>query len=177
MKKVLSIVSLSLALLLALGGCASPAKPADGSVKLTVGATSRPHAELLELVKEDLAAEGVELVITEFGDYTLINPALADGTLDANFFQHTPYLEDYVTNSGEALIEAGKIHIEPMGVYSDKLDDLADLPDGATVGIPNDGTNEGRALLLLQSLELITLKEGAGLLSLPSDIVGNPKNL
>ncbi|MDR1704764.1 MAG: MetQ/NlpA family ABC transporter substrate-binding protein [Clostridiales bacterium] len=178
MKKVTTIASLLLAALLIAAGCTSKAQPTIKSQsKITVGATSVPHAILLELVKEDLAAEGVELVITEFGEYTVINPALADGTLDANFFQHTPYLDDYIANSGEKLIEAGKIHIEPMGVYSEKLDDLADLPDGAVVGIPNDGTNEGRSLLLLQSLGLITLKEGAGLLSLPADIVDNPKNL
>jgi D-methionine transport system substrate-binding protein len=171
MKKTILLVSALLGLTFTLGACQK------ANTTLTVGATSVPHAEILAVVKEDLAKEGVELVIQEFGDYTLINEALSQGQIDANYFQHTPFLESYVANSGNKLVGVAKIHIEPLGIYSDKYEELSEIPDGASIGIPNDETNEGRALLLLQSAGLITLKQDAGLEATPASIESNPKNL
>lgn len=145
--------------------------------KLVVGATALPHAEMLNQVKDTLAEQGIELEVKEFADYTLINTALAEGELDANFFQHLPYLESYAEDSGIKLVSAGGVHIEPMGIYSDKITDMEALSDGAKVSIPNDATNEGRALLLLEELGYIKLDEEAGLSAMPSDIIENEKGL
>ncbi|MCL2703540.1 MAG: MetQ/NlpA family ABC transporter substrate-binding protein [Defluviitaleaceae bacterium] len=174
MKKLLTAVCAILALSLALAGCASRSEDAS---KIVIGATAVPHAEILEFVRADLSAAGIELEIREFSDFALVNPALADGQLDANYFQHVPYLDNYIANTGRDIAVVGKVHIEPMGVYSQRIDDLADLPDGAVVGIPNDAVNGGRALLLLESLGLITLRDGVGLRAIPGDITHNPKNL
>lgn len=146
-------------------------------VTLNIGATARPHAEILNEIKDDLKAEGVNLIVTEFGDYTLLNPSLNDKQIDGNFFQHTPYLDDYVKNSGQDLVEVVKVHIEPMGVYSKKITNINEIADGAVVCIPNDSTNEARALLLLESQGLIQLNSEAGINATPKDIVSNPKNL
>lgn len=150
---------------------------AEETTKLVVGATALPHAEMLNQVKDTLAEQGIELEVKEFADYTLINTALAEGELDANFFQHLPYLESYVEDSGTKLVSAGGVHIEPMGIYSDKITDMEELSDGAKVSIPNDATNEGRALLLLEDLGYIKLNEEAGLSAMPSDIIENEKGL
>ena len=150
---------------------------AEETTKLVVGATALPHAEMLNQVKDTLAEQGIELEVKEFADYTLINTALAEGELDANFFQHLPYLESYVEDSGIKLVSAGGVHIEPMGIYSDKITDMEELSDGAKVSIPNDATNEGRALLLLEDLGYIKLNEEAGLSAMPSDIIENEKGL
>jgi D-methionine transport system substrate-binding protein len=147
-----------------------------GSVTLTVGATPVPHAELLNLVKDDLAAQGITLKVIEFTDYVTPNTALISGDLDANFFQHIPYLEsnpEWIA----ALVSAFGVHVEPFGIYSSTLKDIAELPDGATIAIPNDPSNGGRALLLLQSKGIITLKNGVGITATPQDISENPKNL
>ncbi len=144
---------------------------------ITVAATVVPHAELLNLVKEDLKAEGVDLVVQEFSDYTLLNPALANGEVDANFFQHQPFLDSFVADSGKDLVSVGNIHLEPMRGYSDTLTSIDELPDGATIALPNDATNEGRGLLLLEAEGLITLNEEAGIVATPKDIIDNPKNL
>lgn len=179
---------LLLCLLLTLGlvvGCGnsndadknSGAPDQQQATKLVVGATAKPHAEILEVVKPMLAEDGVDLVIKEFTDYVLLNPALNDGQIDANFFQHTPYLDDFNSKNNADLKAVVKVHNEPMGVYSKSLTDLKDIADGATIGIPNDATNGGRALLVLESAALIKLKDGVGVTATERDIVDNPKNL
>ena len=149
------------------------------SVTLKVGATPAPHAEILELIKADLKEQGITLEIVEFNDYIVPNTALNDGSLDANFFQHLPYLENFNTENNTELISAAGIHIEPFAIYPGRVATLEELPDGAQIGIPNDPTNEGRALLLLQELGLLTLKQDAGLEATPLDIAtdGNPNNI
>jgi D-methionine transport system substrate-binding protein len=143
---------------------------------LVIGATPVPHAELLNLVKADLAAQGVDLRVIEFTDYVTPNTALIAGDLDANFFQHIPYLGSNAEWT-EKLISAFGVHIEPFGIYSLSIKNIADLKDGATIAIPNDPSNGGRALLLLQSNKIITLRAGVGLEATVRDITGNPKNL
>jgi len=143
---------------------------------LSVGATPVPHAELLNLVKDDLAAQGITLKIVEFTDYVQPNVAVQAGDLDANFFQHVPYLESNAEWAGR-LRSAFGVHVEPFGLYSDKYKTINEIPDGASIAIPNDPSNGGRALLLLQANGLISLKEGSGLTATPRDVTGNPKNL
>lgn len=145
--------------------------------KLKVGATPEPHAAFLNLIKEDLKADGIDLVVVDFTDYVIPNEALESGEIDANFFQHLPYLESFNKERGYHLTNAGGIHVEPIALYSKKVKSIADLKKKATVAIPNDPTNEGRALLLLQSAGLITLDSNAGLEATPVNIVNNPKNL
>jgi len=142
---------------------------------LSVGATPVPHAELLNLVKGDLAAQGINLRVVEFTDYVQPNVAVLSGDLDANFFQHIPYLETNAEWSAK-LVSAFGVHVEPFGLYSQKYRNIADLPNGASIAIPNDPSNGGRALLLLQSKGLITLRQGVGLTATPRDVTGNPKN-
>lgn len=140
---------------------AEAAAPAAESVKLTVGASSTPHAELLELVKPALAEQGIELDIVIYDDYVLPNTALQDGELDANYFQHTPYLNSFNESNGTDLVSAGLIHYEPFGIYSKSVAALADLADGATILVPDDESNQTRALLLLAQENLVVLPEGA----------------
>ncbi|MDO5352443.1 MAG: MetQ/NlpA family ABC transporter substrate-binding protein [Succinatimonas sp.] len=144
---------------------------------ISVGATPVPHAEILEFVKPILAKEGVDLKIVEFNDYVQPNLATADGQIDANYFQHRPYLEAFRSDRNLDIQEVAAVHIEPMGVYSKSIKDLKDLKDGATVSIPNDPTNGGRALLLLQSAGLIVLEDPTNLAATSLDIKENPKNL
>jgi len=146
----------------------------SGSV-LTVGATPIPHAELLNLVKDDLAAKGITLKVVEFTDYVQPNAALLAGDIDANFFQHIPYLDSNEEWSAK-LTPAFGVHVEPFGLYSAKYKKINDLPNGATIAIPNDPSNGGRALLLLQAKGLITLKADSGLTATSRDIISNPKN-
>lgn len=146
-------------------------------VKLVVGATAVPHAEILEHIKPALAAEGIDLEIKEFTDYVLPNKELADKSLDANYFQHQPYLDDQNKQLGTDLVSVVGVHVEPFGAYSHKYKSVDEIPDGATVAIPNDATNGGRALLLLAKNGLITLKDGAGIEATKADITANPKNL
>ncbi len=184
MKKITAIV-LALVLVLALAACGgtpapapAPAEhnpaPSDNSapapadiyapaepVKIVVGATSTPHGEILEFVKSALAEQGYELDIKIYNDYVLPNKALADGELDANYFQHSPYLFNFNDENGTDLVPAVLVHYEPLGVYGNGVTDLAGLADGATVIIPNDASNQTRALLLLQQEGLITLPAGA----------------
>ena len=145
--------------------------------KLVVGASPAPHAEILEAAREVLASKGYDLEIVEYTDYVIPNNALDSGDLDANYFQHKPYLDDFNEQNGTDLVSAGAIHYEPFGIYAGKTASLDALPDGATVLVPNDITNEARALLLLEAQGLLTLKEDAGLEATPTDIVDNPKNL
>ncbi|MDR2542078.1 MAG: MetQ/NlpA family ABC transporter substrate-binding protein [Treponema sp.] len=169
MKKTIRIL-LALALVFSLAACSG--KKED---ELSIGATPVPHAQLLELIKDDLSAAGITLKIVEFTDYVQPNMAVIAGDLDANFFQHIPYME---TNPewSEALVSAFGVHIEPFGLYSLRHNDIASLPNGASIAIPNDPSNGGRALLLLQANGLITLREDAGLRATPRDIVDNPRN-
>ena len=155
----------------------SEAPAAPEAVTLKVGASPAPHAEILENIKPLLEKDGITLEIVEFTDYVIPNQALDAGDIDANYFQHLPYLEDFNAKNGTNLSSAGAIHFEPLGLYPGKTASLDDLEEGATVAVPNDTTNEARALLLLQKLELITLKEGVGLEATPLDIVDNPKDL
>ena len=138
---------------------------ANANEVLSIGASPVPHAEILEQVKPVLAKEGVDLKIVEFNDYVQPNIATSDGEIDLNYFQHRPYLESFIKDHGSDLVEVAGIHIEPIGVYSKKVKSLADLKEGATVTIPNDPTNGGRALLLLQSAGLITLEDPKSLTS------------
>lgn len=145
--------------------------------ELKVGATPVPHAELLNLVKEDLKSEGVDLKVVEFTDYVTPNLALAEGELDANFFQHFPYLEKFSNERGLNLVSAGKIHVEPLGVFSQKIKDIKDLPNKATIAIPSDPSNGGRALILLHNSGVIKLNDPTNLYVTEFDIVENPKKL
>ena len=175
MKKTIVIV---LAALIALSSLFAQGanEAASSTTKIVVGATPEPHAALLSLVVDDLAAQGITLEIKEFTDYVTPNDAVEYGEIDANYFQHIPYLESFNTEHGYHLVNAGGIHVEPIALYSKKYS-LSDIPAGATIAIPNDPTNEGRALLLLEAAGLITLKADAGLEAIPLDIASNPKNL
>ena len=144
---------------------------------LTVAASAVPHAEILEFVKPTLAKEGVDLQIKVFNDYVQPNLQVAEKRMDANFFQHQPYLDEFNKGKGTDLVSVGKVHVEPFGAYSDKTKSLNELPDGANVAIPNDATNEGRAFLLLAKAGLITLKDPTSILATPRDVLQNPKNL
>ena len=189
-KHRIAVALLSLTLCLALfAGCSNSAPTtttaaggdattASGeTVTLKVGATPNPHAEILAQVKELLAQEGVNLEVVEFTDYPLINTALNDGSLDANFFQHKPYLDNFNLKNKTELMSVGTVHYEPMGIFAGKTKTLEELKDGATIAVPNDTTNEARALLLLEAEGLIKIKEGAGINATKTDIVENPKNL
>jgi D-methionine transport system substrate-binding protein len=168
---------LAAALVLALASPLSARAARDSAAgTLVVGATANPHAILLNLVKPDLAAQGIDLRVIEFADYVVPNTALIAGELDANFFQHIPYLESNEEWSA-ALANAFGVHVEPFGLYSNKIKNISDLGNGSTIAIPNDPSNGGRALLLLQANGLITLKSGAGITATPLDIDSNPKNL
>lgn len=176
MKKILAIALVALLTVISVFAQAA-SESQSSSTKIVVGATPEPHAALLSLVVDDLAAQGITLEIKEFTDYVTPNDAVEYGEIDANYFQHIPYLESFNTEHGYHLVNAGGIHVEPIALYSKKYSSLSDIPNGAVIAIPNDPTNEGRALLLLQSAGLIKLKDNAGLEAIPLDIVENPKNL
>lgn len=147
------------------------------AAELNVAATAVPHAEILEFVKPQLAEQGVDLKVKVFTDYVQPNVQVAEKRLDANFFQHQPYLDEFNKGKGTELVSVAAVHIEPFGAYSSKLKSLDDLPNGATIVIPNDATNGGRALLLLANAGVITLKDGAGITATPKDIAENPKKI
>ncbi|MBH3426599.1 MetQ/NlpA family ABC transporter substrate-binding protein [Pseudomonas alkylphenolica] len=144
---------------------------------LTVAATPVPHAEILEFVKPVLAKEGVDLKVKVFTDYIQPNVQVAEKRLDANFFQHQPYLDEFNKAKGTHLVSVAGVHLEPLGAYSSKFKTLAELPSTAAVVIPNDATNGGRALLLLDKAGVIKLKDNTNILSTVKDIAENPKNL
>ena len=144
---------------------------------IKVGASTTPHAEILAVAKEILAEQGYDLEIVEFTDYVLPNEALSNSELDANYFQHQPYLNQYNSEKGTDLVSIASIHFEPLGIYPGKTATLEDLKDGAQVAVPNDATNEARALLLLEAQGLITLDKAAGVYATVNDITENPKNL
>lgn len=184
MKKVLVLLLSLMILALGAAGCGNSNEQNDAkqpekteATKIVVGATAVPHAEILEVAKPLLEKENVDLEIKVFTDYVQLNPALKDGQIDANFFQHIPHLDDFNKNNNADLVWTVKVHNEPMGVYSNKITKLDELQDGANVGIPNDATNGGRALMVLESAGLIKLTEGVGVTATINDIVENPKNL
>ena len=154
---------------------AAPAAESKGTI--TVAASPTPHAEILAKAKELLAAQGWELKVTEFEDYVQPNLVVESGEIDANYFQHVPYLDDFNKENGTNIVNAGGIHYEPFGIYPGTKSSLDELADGDTIAVPNDTTNEARALLLLQANGVITLKEGAGLTATVLDIQDNPKNI
>lgn len=170
MKKLIAIV-LCLALALAFVGCAKK------SNTLKVGASVTPHAEILAIAKELLAKDGIELEIVEFTDYVIPNTSLESGDLAANYFQHKPYMDNFNVEHGTHLVSVAAIHYEPFGIYAGKTASIADLADGAIISVPNDGTNEARALMLLEAQGLIKLRADAGFGATVLDIVENPKNL
>lgn len=165
MKKIVSFVAVLALILGALAACTqgggnAPEGEGDSTV-IKIGASATPHAEILEQVKNQLAEAGYTLEIIQYDDYVLPNQALADGTLDANYFQHLPYLNSYNEANGTDLVSAAMIHYEPFGIYGNEIQDLTDLEDGATIILPADDSNETRALLLLQQEGLIKLAEGS----------------
>lgn len=178
-KFMVSFLACSIALSLAVGlsGCGAQKQGPVKEGSIVVGASPSPHAQILEAVSEQLAQKGYQLEIKEFTDYIMPNTALEDGELDANFFQHQPYLTDFNEKNGTKLVSAAAIHFEPLGIYGGKTADLADLPEGAQIAVPNDTTNEARALWLLQAQGIIEVDEQAGLEATKQDITSNPKNV
>ena len=194
MKKKILALSLTLALGLSLTACggsnsgsapaaSAPAASAPAAsapaetVVLNVAASPTPHAEILQQVKPILAEQGIDLQIHEYGDYVIPNTAVEEGDEDANYFQHQPYLDQFNAENGTHLVSVAPIHYEPFGIYPCKTASLDALPDGATVAVPNDATNEARALQLLAAQGLIEIDPNAGLKATPNDITSNPKNL
>lgn len=171
---ILLILALAVSATFALTACGS--KDSDNKV-IRVGATPAPHAEVLEVIKNNLEEEGYTLEIVEYNDYILPNKGVSQGDLDANYFQHISYLNNYNEENGTDLVSAGNIHYEPFALYAGKTARIADLKDGAKIAVPNDGTNEGRALKLLEAEGLIKLDPNAGFLATKLDVVENPKNL
>ena len=173
MKKILA---LTLTLILALGmlaGCAGE----KNEKTITIAASPTPHAEILKIAKEELAKEGWTLVIKEFSDYVQPNTATEDGEVDANYFQHKPYLDTFNSENKTHLVSVAAIHYEPFGIYPGSKSALSDLATGDKISIPNDGSNRARALLLLEAQGLIKLKEGVGMEATVLDIVENTKEL
>ncbi len=186
MKKILLFALVAVLSLSVLAGCAkepaqtpveTPAETPAVTEKLVIGVSPDPHAKIVELVKDDLAAQGIELEIVEFTDYVTPNLALAEGDLDANYFQHLPYLDDFMAKNNLDLVSLGNVHVEAMALYGNEFTSLDEIKDGAEIAIPNDTSNGGRALLLLEANGLIKLSEEAGLSATEKDIVENPKNI
>ena len=181
MKKRIAALLAGALCLSALAGCGggNNAQSAGGSddKTITVGASPTPHAEILNAAKDVLAEAGWTLDVVEFTDYVTPNTALVEGDLDANYFQHKPYLDNFNEEQGTHLVDVVGVHYEPFGLYSTKYTDLSEIPNGAKVAVPNDATNEARALLLLEENGLIELNDDAGVTATKADITSNPKNL
>ena len=182
MKKIIALLAAILMLAVLTAGCgdkkaAAPAPAADKKVVLKVGATPVPHAEILKVIQPILAKDGVELKIVEFTDYVRPNVALAEKELDANFFQHLPYLQQFAADRKLDLVSLIAVHIEPMGVYSKNIKSVNEVPNGGIVAIPNDPTNGGRALSILAQAGLIKMKDGVGVKGTVKDVTDNPKKL
>ena len=185
MKKFLTTSLLAITLCFGLTACGSSTDSqtkdnqteGKSSTTITVGATSVPHAEILNEVVDNLAEEGITLNVKEFSEYTVLNPSLTAGEIDANFFQHTSYLNSYMEETGDKLVSVGAIHTEPMGIYSKSIKSLDEIADGDKIAVPNDATNGARALLLLENNGVIKLKEGVGDKATIFDIEENPKNV
>lgn len=160
----------------ATSGAAASGSASDSTV-ITVGASPSPHAEILKAIEDEIKAAGYELKVVEYNDYVQPNVALSEGDLDANYFQHKPYLDNYNQENGTDLVSAAAIHFEPMGIYAGKSSDIKNVPDGAKIAVPSDATNEARALLLLQDQGVLKLKDGAGLEATKNDIAENPHNV
>ena len=175
MKKLLAVVLTGAFVVSALAGCGKSTSADDKVIKVAASAT--PHAEILEQAKPLLEAKGYDLQVTVFDDYVQPNEVVESGDFDANYFQHIPYLESFNEEKGTHLVNAGGIHYDPFGIYPGTKACLAELADGDSIAVPNDTTNEARALLLLQDNGIITLKEGAGLTATKNDIVENPYNV
>lgn len=171
-------IALALAGVLVVGGLvtACGSDEVDTQV-IKVGASVTPHAEILEQLVDPLAEAGYTLEIVEFNDYVLPNTALFDGDLDANYFQHVPYLETFNEENGTDLVSLFPVHFEPLALYAGKLSDISDIAQGGQIAVPNDTSNEARALLLLEELGLITLEDGVGLTATVLDITENPLSL
>lgn len=185
-KLAASLIALSGVLAVGLTACSSSksagtgatAKAADGVDSITVAASPVPHAQILDYVRDNLAAKaGLKLTVKEFTDYVQPNLATQDGEVDANYFQHQPYLDDFNKSKGTDLVPVVGVHLEPLGLYSHKAKSLDQIKDGGTIAVPNDATNEGRALKLLADNNLITLKPGAGTTATEKDVADNPKHL
>ena len=182
LKKALALALTGAVIIGAFAGCgakkdSSSDTKKEETKKIVIGASPSPHADILKVAKKELKKEGDELEIKEYSDYVQPNTALESGDLDANYFQHKPYLDDFNKKKKTHLVSAGMIHYEPFGIFPGKTKTLKDLKKGATVAVPNDTTNEARALLLLQDQGLIKLKDGAGLTATKKDIVENKKDL
>ncbi len=183
MKKILTSILACSALAVGLTGCGdkadnkTTAAATNGTVTLTVGATPVPHADILKFVAPELKKQGVDLKVIEFSDYVKPNMALSDKEIDANFFQHKPYLDSFTKERNLKLSVLTSVHIEPMGVYSKKAKDVKNIADGAKVAIPNDPTNGGRALKVLADAGFFGLKDGVGVNGTPADIINNTKNV
>ena len=173
---VAAVAALALSLV-ALTGCSGGNSSSEDKT-ITIAAVPTPHAEILtDVVAPALEEQGYTLEVKEFTDYIQPNTVTEAEEVDANYFQHKPYLDDFNAEQGTHLVDVVAVHYEPFGLYSTKYTDLSELPDGATIAVPNDPTNEARALLLLQDEGLITLADDAGIAATPNDIVDNPKNL
>ncbi len=179
MKKITAIMLILSLILTVLTGCGTKDTQAGAAKEavIKVGATPIPHAEILSFIKPLLEKQNIKLEIVEFQDYVQPNTALADKELDANFFQHQPYLDNFNKERNLSLVSAGKVHVEPLGLYSKKFKQLSELKSGAAIAIPNDPTNAARALLLLQENGIIKLKAGVGIQATEKDITENHKNL
>lgn len=175
MKKLLAVILTGAFVVSALAGCGKTAEADDQVIKVAASAT--PHAEILEQAKPLLEAKGYDLQITIFDDYVQPNEVVESGDFDANYFQHIPYLDSFNEEKGTHIVNAGGIHYEPFGIYPGTKSSLEEIADGDSIAVPNDTTNEARALLLLQDNGLLTLKEDAGLTATKNDIVENPYNL
>ena len=173
MKKTIAVL---LTVVLCLGILAGCAGSADGKT-ITVAASPTPHAEILKVAAEVLAKDGYTLEVKEFSDYVVPNNVVEDGEIDANYFQHQPYLDTFNAENGTHLVSVAEIHYEPFGIYAGTKSAVADLADGDKIAIPNDGSNRARALLLLEAQGILTLKEGAGMEATVLDIAENPLNL
>ncbi|NLP45847.1 MAG: ABC transporter substrate-binding protein [Epulopiscium sp.] len=176
MKKIFKTTALSILFIFTLLGMVGCSKTTETNNKIKVAVTSVPHAEILEHIKPELEKQGIQLELTVTDDYNVHNRALAEKEVDANFFQHLPYLEEQIREFNYNIQEFGKIHIEPLGIYSKKITSLDELPDGATISIPNDPTNEARALALLHRNGLIEMNDLNNLSATIIDIKSNPKN-
>lgn len=186
MKKIIALILAISITILGAAGCtakaaeqttgAAPAEAPKATV-LKVGATPIPHAELLNFVKPILEKQNIKLEVVEFQDYVQPNTALVDKELDANFFQHQPYLDSFNKERGQNLLSAGSVHVEPLGLYSKSIKNINELKEGAVIAIPNDPSNASRALLLLQANGVLKLKDGGSITSTEKDILENPKNL
>ena len=174
MKKTIAIV---LTLILCLGLLAGCGKSAASDKTITIAASPTPHAEILAVAKEVLAKDGWTLDITEYADYVVPNNVVEDGEIDANYFQHVPYLNTFNAENGTHLVSVAMVHYEPFGIYTGTKNAIEELADGDKIAIPNDGSNRARALLLLEQEGIIALKEGVGMEATVLDIAANPKNL